>query len=199
MNDYEMISVIKNKKGKGLVVEYNPTNYSLISKGKHGAVFKLSDKKCIKVFLDKNMAAREAEAYKKIEGNTICPKFYEAGPNYIIIEYIDGLTLDKHLGRRKHISESIAMKMLFLLQEIKKMGFKDKDFELKNVILTKNDNLRLFDLVNAYHLKKEMPEYLFKDLEYRGLLDMFIEQLKNIDSKAYLEMKHFYEEYKNDR
>ncbi|MCT4595281.1 MAG: hypothetical protein N4A57_13610 [Anaeromicrobium sp.] len=199
MKDFSIISVVKNQEGKGLVVESNPTDYPLIAKGKHGAIFKLSDDQCVKIFFQEKTAAQEADAYKRINGSIICPKLYEVGPKYIIIEYIEGLTLSEYLEGKEFISKSLTKKILLLLQEIKKLGFTNIDMELQNTIITKDGVLRLVDLACSFYLNSNQPKLLFKDLEFRGLLDLFMKQVKKINFQTYLEMKSLHKEFIRNR
>lgn len=194
-----MISVMKNPKGKGLVVENNPTDYNFISKGCHGAVFKLSADRCVKIFLKNKSAAQEADAYTRIKGWTRCPKIYEVGPNYIVMEYIEGLTLEEYLKTKNYISESITKQILLILQEMKKLGFSRIDIRLHNAMVTKDDTIKVIDLVSEFHKKGSMAKRLFRGLEVLGLLDLFIAQVKEIDFKSYSEIKSLHEEFLNNR
>lgn len=189
MKDYEMISVIE-RYNDTVMIKSNPTNYPLIEKGWQGAVFKLSDERCVKIYARTHIASGEADAYKRIQGSTIFPKLYEVGPKYIVMEYIEGLTLEKYLKRKNYISESITKQILLLLEEIKKLDFKEIDFQLCNVIVMNDEILRLIDIANSFKIQKKHPELLYKGLNKLGLLGMFIRQVKKIDFNAYLEIKN---------
>ncbi|MBF8984163.1 hypothetical protein IZY60_11500 [Lutibacter sp. B2] len=188
MEDFKKIAII-GRRGQTVIVKTNLTNYQLIGKGWHGAVFKLSDERCVKIYASEIVAEAEVAAYKRIKGAIICPTIYEVGPNYIVMEYIEGITLRNYLKRKNDISETIAREILLLLQEMKKLGFTDIDFNLNNVIVTKNNILRLIDIVNGFKKRKRIPTALFKGLKELGLEDLFIEQVRKIDYNAYLEMK----------
>ena len=69
--------------------------YHLIGHGLHGRVYKLSSQCCIKVFRSGKHAEIERRAYEAARGCRFVPKLYEAGPNYIIIEYVRGETLKR--------------------------------------------------------------------------------------------------------
>lgn len=189
MKDYEMISVIAKYNDK-VIIKNNPTNYRLIGTGAQGAVFKLSNEQCIKIYANKKVAELEADAYERIKISTICPKLYKAGPNYIIIEYIEGLTLRQYLEEKKYISESITKQILELLREMKKLGFTVIDFGINNVMVTTNNRLKLIDLANVFSKERKYPTQLFKELKHIDLLGMFINQVKKINFNTYLQMKN---------
>ncbi|SHK08689.1 hypothetical protein SAMN02745975_03613 [Geosporobacter subterraneus DSM 17957] len=85
MYDFSKIR-ISRASTKELIVENN-TNYPMIDKGAHGAVFQISEDKCTKIYLDKTNCDLESTAYKKAQDSSIVPRLYEVGENYIVMEY----------------------------------------------------------------------------------------------------------------
>jgi hypothetical protein len=71
MEDFKTISLTSTKKK---VKVNNPTHYPLIGKGKQGAVFKLSSKRCVKIYSMQEHWEREYNAYKVMQGSHIIPK-----------------------------------------------------------------------------------------------------------------------------
>ena len=109
LKDYKKISV-KRMKDKNLIIK-NHTPYPLIGAGTQGAVFKISDDRCIKIFAKPAQAALEYNTYKSAQDSPIMPKLFEVGKNYIVIEYIKGATLLDYLMKRKKISSSLVTKL----------------------------------------------------------------------------------------
>ena len=97
----------------------------------------------------------------------------------------------QYLESNQILSEKITNQILFLLKEMKRLKFTRLDARLKHIIVTKQGELKVVDLVN--HLKKryDRPEFLMTGLEKLGLLSLFLEQVKNIDKQSYLEWKDF--------
>jgi RIO-like serine/threonine protein kinase len=187
LEDFKSISVTSVGRGKLEVV--NPTRYEFIAKGWHGAIFKLSDSQCVKIFADKKVAEDEIRSYKKMSGSSLIPKLYETGPNYIVMEYIKGLTVVEYLKREKELSESMARQFLAILQEFKRLQLTMLDFELDNAIVTEDNTIKIIDLASSFRSKFEKPEYLFKTLHRLKLLSQFMEHVKNIDSTTYQDWK----------
>ena len=59
MDELNSITVKLGKNESELEV-INPTNYELIGKGFQGAIFRLSEGRCVKIFVKKNIAIRKS-------------------------------------------------------------------------------------------------------------------------------------------
>ncbi|MEW5553460.1 AarF/UbiB family protein [Peribacillus frigoritolerans] len=197
MDDIKSIRVIREGDNNIEVVD-NPTSYPLIGTGKHGAVFKISSNQCVKIYTKPKNVLRESEALKTAQDSPIVPKLYEVGDNYIIMEYIEGPTLKEYLEAKGNITQDITQKILSLIQEMKRLNFVRVDPKLKQVIVTREEELRVIDHVFSYSKKKaDIPVGLLTGLSILGLLSAFLEQVKLIDPQSYEEWKDFKELEKN--
>ncbi|MCM3674226.1 AarF/UbiB family protein [Peribacillus simplex] len=193
MDDFKAIRVIREGDNNIEVVD-NPTSYPLIGTGKHGAVFKISSDQCVKIYTKPKNVLRESEALKTAQDSPIVPKIYEVGDNYIIMEYIEGPTLKEYLEAKGHITQDITQKILSLIQEMKRLNFVRVDPKLKQVIVTREEELRVIDHVFSYSKKKaDIPVGLLKGLSILGLLSTFLVQVKLIDPQSHGEWKYFKE------
>jgi len=163
-----------------LIVD-NPTNLKLIDKGAHGAVFKLSNDKCVKIYAEERNAELEANTYRRVQGSEIVPKLYDVGSNYIVMEFIEGISLSKYISDKKEISFNISQKLVFLLKEMRRLGFTRLDSSLRHIIITSDGRLKIIDLVYAYVRNDTMPNKIFTELEKIGLGKSFLEHVKQID------------------
>ncbi|MDK2798777.1 MAG: hypothetical protein PWP27_491 [Clostridiales bacterium] len=193
MEDFKCISVTRTST-KELKIN-NPTHYPLIGKGEQGAVFKLSSKRCVKIYARQKQAEMEANVYKLTQDSPIIPKLYEIGSNYIIMEYIEGPTLEEYLKKKRKISKSLTSQILFMLKEMNHLGFTRLNVRLKHVIITKQEMLKVIDHVNSFTIKERRPIILFDKFEKLDLLHPFLKQVKKIDKEIYLEWKESMSEY----
>ena len=120
MTDFKSIQVTKGIKTLEIV---NPTSYPLIGMGAQGAVFKLSEDRCVKIYTNPLQAKMEMEALKAGQHLSFFPRLYEYGDNYNVIDYFNAPTLKEYLRNCTYIPESIAMKLLDILGEMKKAQF----------------------------------------------------------------------------
>ena len=166
-----------------------PSNYPLVGKGVDGAVYRLSENTCIKIYFEQKKAKAEIKAYIAIQGSKMFPQFYGSGPKYIIIEYIEGESLKHYLENHRTISESIAKQLLTILQEIKRCGFTRIDASLRHILVNQHEELKFIDHVHAFEYDQSRPKHLFSSLEDLHLLKPFIELVKVLDLKTYKEWK----------
>lgn len=187
MNDFTQIVVTP-----GIPVEVlsNPTTYPLIGKGLQGAVFKLSDDRCVKIYSKEKFCRREKNVLEQIgRKSAIVPEIFEAGENYIIIEYLNGPSLQELLEKSGEMSEAIAIQIIDLIKELKSLQFRRIDFALRHTIYDKSGKLKIIDHVNSFKKQRSHPKRLVKDLKKLGLLASFLEHVKNKEPDFYEEWK----------
>jgi predicted Ser/Thr protein kinase len=189
VEDFKSIRVLR-KGDNEVEIVHNPTSLPLIGKGKQGAVFKLSSDLCVKVYANQANVLKESEVLKIAQAGFV-PKLYEVGENYIIMEYIEGPSLQEYLKSKGNITEDITKKILYLIEEMKRIKFTRLDSRLKEIIVTKQGELKMVDLVSHFTKKYEIPQLLLANLKKLGLLSSFLEQVKKIDPQSYLEWKDF--------
>jgi predicted Ser/Thr protein kinase len=195
LEDFKKISVVHGP-SIALLVD-NPTDLKLVDKGAHGAVFRLSQDKCVKIYADNHNAEMEAKSYRMGQGSEIVPILYEVGDNFIIMEFIDGISLWKYLSNKKEISFDIAKKIIFLLKEMKRLGFTRVDSSLRHIIVTKDESLKAIDLVYAYVRKDSKPVKVFTELQKIGLVKPFLDYVKIIDKELFNDWNESMAEFMN--
>jgi predicted Ser/Thr protein kinase len=182
MDDFRKIKVYPGKKGVNF---HNPTSFKFIGRGYSGAVFKISEDKCVKIFLKRKSATTEAWALNKGAETGFFPKLYEAGPDYVVMEYIKGPDLYTYLKKRGELPNHIAEQMLNCLKAIKRLGFTRLNIHLRHFIVTEDENLKLIDHAHALKDISTKPKYLLKKLDKLGLKDDFLTYVKKTDEKTY--------------
>jgi predicted Ser/Thr protein kinase len=195
MEEFNRIKVIHGPSIE-LIVD-NPTELKLVDKGAHGAVFKLSDNKCIKIYAENINAELEAESYRKGQASEMVPRLYEVGANYIIMEFIEGISLYEYLSKKNDVDLIIAKKLLFVLREMKRLGFTRIDSSLRHILVTTDESLKAIDLVYAYVRNDIKPIKIFTELRNLDLVKPFLEQVKKLDINLYNEWVIVMSEYMN--
>jgi len=188
MKDFTSINVTKGEK---LLEINNPTSYPLVGKGSQGAVFKLSDEKCVKIYADPLQAKMEQEALKTSKKNPFMPKVYDTGKNYIVMEYLNGPTLKDYLLGSMYMPEDITRKLLHLLKEFKKAKFTMVDAPLRHIFIVNNE-LKVVDHVNAFKRIHPVPIKLLRDLKLLLLKDSFLMQVQKLEPDTYEEWDRFF-------
>jgi predicted Ser/Thr protein kinase len=182
MVDFRLIKVTKGP--KTLLID-NPTNYPLIGMGAQGAVFKLSEERCVKVYSNTLQAQMELEALKAGQHLPFFPRLYEYGENYIVMEYFNAPTLKEYLRNNTYIPESITKKLLNILSEMKKAQFTMVDAPLRHIFVLENEELKVIDHVNAFKRVHPVPLKLLRDLNMMLLKESFLSLVKKMEPGTY--------------
>lgn len=196
MKEYKLISVTLNSNNK-LDIK-NPTNLKLVGMGGQGAVFKIDDNRCIKIYHDHNIAIAEQNAYLKTLGSPIMPKLYEIGAKYIIIEYISTKNLKDYLLEKGKVSEKITQELIKMFKEMKRLNFLRRDESLRHILLNDDEEVKIVDHVYAFTLDNPLPVKMFRQLNEIGMLKNFILLGKNIEPNLFKELREKMPEYFSD-
>ena len=193
MKEYLKIQVkeIDNKKLEII----NPTEYPLVGQGSQGAIFKLDNKRCIKVYGNSKIAEREKDAYAKGAGASFLPILYETGPLYIIIEYIQGPNLKQYLKEKGKLPLWAATELIQVLKEMRLYGFWRRDESLRHILVKDEQKIKIVDHVYAFSLKNPYPVKLFRQLDEIGRLQEFLYQVEAQDAILFEELKGAMKDY----
>lgn len=178
MKEFKSIKVTKGI--KTLIID-NPTNYPMIGMGSQGAVFKLSEEKCVKIYTDEMQAKMEAEALKAGQHLSFFPRLYETGTNFVVMEYFNAPTLKEYLRNCTYIPESITKKLLSMLNAMKKANFTMVDAPLRHIFVLENEELKVVDHVNAFKRQHPVPLKLLRDLNIILLKDSFLSRVQKME------------------
>jgi predicted Ser/Thr protein kinase len=183
MYDFNRISVLHGPSIELIVKNHSP--YPMVDKGAHGAVFKISEDKCVKIYADEINCTLEAKVYTAAQASPIVPRLYEVGKNYIVMEFLPGTSLREYLIQKGRMPSSIARQILFILKEMERLGFTRLDSALRHMIVNQNKEVKVIDIVYAYTRKDPKPVKLFTELKELGLVEEFMEKVKQLDSHLY--------------
>nr|WP_275980346.1 AarF/UbiB family protein [Halalkalibacter alkaliphilus] len=161
-----------------------------------GAVFKISDKKCVKLYPDDEHRVWEEEVLKKIQSSSYFPKIYESDKNYLVMEYVDGITLEDYLKKKKIMPESITKEIIAIHKEMERLKFTDRDIYLRHFIVINNEKIKVIDHVKSFTRVRPQPKRLIKGLKKLGLLDSFLLSVKKIDYKMYRKWRKTVSKYR---
>lgn len=185
-DDFKLIKVDRIvQNGEKELIIHNPTNLKLIGEGSQGAVFQLSEERCVKIYVNPNAAIKEGKALEAARETNIVPKVYEVGPNYVIMEYLKGTNLKDHLKTTKELPESFTKQIIMIRKELKRVGFIRIKTSIGHFIVTEGNVLKAIDHSDGLTMNDPYNPKMFRDLKKLGLLNTFLEQAKQIDPESY--------------
>ena len=163
--------------------------YKLIGKGADGSVFQLGPNHCVKVFVKKETKTLELIALQAGQSSPVIPRLYEDGENYIVMEYVKGISLPQYLKKEKQLPKSIVEKILAMLVELEKIGFDRRDTEVRHILFNENMDIRVIDLKRAFGPARTIPTKLLKGIKKKGYLEEFMQHVNQLDPTLYKKWK----------
>jgi len=158
-------SVTFSREGSKTIVTDKHENLDFVGAGRSAFVFKIkSTEKVIKVFLSPFVAVAKEEAriYRKLQGIDYFPVLYEAGENYLVIDYLRGYTFFECLSKGLVIAPQHVQEVDHALMLARQKGLNPSDIHLRNIIFTFNGEIKVID-VARFGQKKECTQW--KDLK----------------------------------
>jgi predicted Ser/Thr protein kinase len=148
-----------------------------LGEGHNGIVYLLPEGKVIKICYEVKSCKKEYDILRRIKKNKYFPRVYGMVGNYMIRDYVDGITLNKHI--KKHgLNKELALKLMELLEEFNRLGFKKQDIRCKDIMIQPDDRLMVIDPKKCYSKKRDFPKHLSKGLFKLGVLDSFMNMVK---------------------
>jgi predicted Ser/Thr protein kinase len=160
LNNYQALSktVIINKKNR--LISHDDS-LILVGTGRSAFVFRIkSSNKAIKIFFPtfSYLAAKEAEIYKTLQNIAYYPSIYETGLNYIVMDYIEGLTLFQCMSHGKIITPAHLKEIDYALSLASDQGLNPSDIHLRNIFITSTNEIRIID-VARFRQKKDCRQW----------------------------------------
>jgi len=138
------------------VAVYNERLLKLVGTGRSAFVFKIENtNKALKVFFPNlcHIAQEEASVYEIVQHNASYPFLYESGPNYIVIDFIDGHTFFECLTLGIPISEKEILAVDLALSSAQKSGLNPSDIHLRNILITRDGKVKIIDVARFRQTK----------------------------------------------
>ncbi|MEF3312870.1 serine/threonine protein kinase [Paenibacillus sp. GYB004] len=172
-------------KGKKELKVHNPTDYPMIGIGAQGAVFRLSPKRCVKLYESTHSAYWEAKALKAAKEGTFFPRLHEAGDNYVVMDYLEGPTLQEYVKRHGELPEWACAQIVGILQEMRRFKFARIDTRIGHIIVTSGNKLKVIDHSGAFRTTRRAPFMLLISLEKAEVLLPFLRYAARHHPKLY--------------
>ena len=134
---------------------------TLVGTGRSAYVFRIeSSNKVIKIFFPRfvHVAKEEADIYKELQGIDYYPSVYESGTNYIVMDFIEGLTFFECITNGKKITPNHICEVDYALSLARDRGLNPSDIHLRNILITSQGEVKLID-VARFRQKKSCTQW----------------------------------------
>jgi predicted Ser/Thr protein kinase len=169
----------------------NKTPLVMMGKGRQGAVFKVTDDICVKVFGNTEDCDREYYALSLGQQTSLFPKLYGKGPLYIVMEIIKGVDLREYL-QSQPLTKALSAKLIEMLITFKKIGYERIDHHKRQIYLQSDGSLKVIDVARTIWRDRVYP-YPRKLLTSLGEENkaIFMAHVQEMAPELYMEWLHY--------
>lgn len=168
---------IKRDSQKNIIIKLDECKF--IRQNGSNTVYLMKDNRAVKTFQDPVNCKSEYNLLKAMEKNPYFPKVYSFYGHYIIREYIDCINIVKYISIHG-FSQVLAVKLIDLITALINLNFIDLDITLNDIFIKKNSEPILLNF-NESSGSVKLYEHIFKNLDTLGLLNKFLDMLKDYD------------------
>jgi hypothetical protein len=171
----------------------------MIGKGRQGAVFKVSDDICVKVFGNEEDCEREYVALSLGQNTNLFPRTFGKGPLYIAMEIITGVDLREYL-QSQSLTPELSYKLIQMLITFKEIGFERIDHHKRQIFLQPDGNLKVIDVARTIWRDRVYP-YPRKLLTSLGEenKELFLAHVQELSPLLYEEWRYYIRMEENSR
>lgn len=165
-----------------------------LGKGNNGVVYRIDEKKIIKIFNEEKVCKKELSILKASSKCSSFPQVYGYGDYFIIRDFVDGIRLDKYLNKNT-INQEIVESIVNLIKDFKRLHYKKLDIRCKDLYVQDDFSLRVIDPKNNYSKTMDYPRHLMKGIYKRNQIGPFFFYLQKIDTELYEKWKKKFQLY----
>ena len=163
MKTYEELanSIIYKRKGSKNELLNKSNELEVVGIGRSAYAFRIkSTNLVLKVYFPthKYVGKEESTVYNMLQANPFFPTLHAYGENYIVIDYIPGDTFFTCLLKGIPIKSKHILQIDNALKSVKKVGLNPSDVHLRNIILTRDGEVKLID-VARFRQKGECTQW----------------------------------------
>ena len=166
------------------MLDINVEDLTLIGAGSHGKVYRLDEKRCLKICKNAKHIQMEFAVLKHSERFPHFPRVYECEDNYMIREYFDGPNVRQYILEHG-LSKRLCANLLEILEIFKELGYTRLDCRLSHIIVAENETLKIIDPTRNMDKTADYPRKLLLGLNQLGYKNKFLDYVKELHPDYY--------------
>lgn len=157
-----------------------------LGKGTGGRVYLMPDGKAIKIFNFEEQCRKEYKILLAVKGDKHFPEVYECRGNSMIREFIAGVSLTEYI-KQNGLSKNLSLNLIELIEDFKEVGFLRLDMRCAHIFVQEDETVRVIDPREHFSMNIPYPMLLLKGLHRLGVLDNFMNIVKDINPLLYMQ------------
>ena len=164
---------------------YDINKLELIGEGRQGRVYKLPNSKVLKVFYNKSSYQDQLNILLKGKDSRFFPRVFKYHNHSIIMEFIEGTPLSDYLLKNT-LDEQLSVELVKLIEEFNKLYFTRLDIRLCHIYVQADKTIKIIDPRKSFEIIQPFPLLMMRGLEGHGVLDTFLNYIKNPYPEHYI-------------
>jgi RIO-like serine/threonine protein kinase len=171
----------------------NNSSLSMMGKGRQGAVFKINDQWCMKVYGEEEDCEREYFALSLGKDTPLIPNVYCKGENFIVMDMVYGIDLREYL-QTNPLTKNLSYQLIQLLIVFKQIGYERIDHHKRQIFLQPDGTLKVIDVGRTVWRNRTYP-YPRKLLQSLGedYKAVFMSHVQEMAPDLHDEWEHYIE------
>lgn len=157
--------------------EINLNNYPKIGEGRHGVVYRLDKKRCLKKYRKEKYAWQEYKVLNHSQKFPQFPRIYQFNGKFMIREYCDGPDIREYI-LKNGLNRNLAQKLVEIIEVFEQLGYSRLDCQLTHIIVTPGMQLKVIDPTRNMDKKMDYPRQMLHHLDRLGYKDKFLRYVK---------------------
>ncbi|WHZ59135.1 hypothetical protein [Metabacillus hrfriensis] len=169
----------------------NKSGLEMIGKGRQGAVFKINDQLCMKIYGEIEDCEREYYALSLGKNTPLLPKVHCKGENFVVMDMVYGVDLREYL-QVNPLTKELSYKLIEMLLVFKEIGYERIDHHKRQIYLQHDGSLKVIDVGRTVWRNRTYPypRKLLMSLgeDYKAV---FLSHVKEAAPELYNEWEHY--------
>lgn len=165
---------------KNIIIKLDECKF--IRQSGNTSVYLMKNNNAVKIFQDPAECKSEYNLLKVID-NPYFPKVFRFCGHYFIREYVYCTNIIKYISING-VNNDLFINLIKLMEELKKFSFINFDITFNDIFIKKDLEFILLNVKKSSDPTK-LYQNISKDLGNLGLLEKFLEVLKNYDESLY--------------
>lgn len=179
-----MLSAIKSYREAYNEYDIDLRDCTYLGEGHNGIVYRMPDGKVIKIFKERKCCRNEYLILKSVKGSSHFPSVYFCGDNYVIRDYVGGTNARQYI-KEKGLTHKLALNLIGLVEEFRKLRFTKLDIRCRDLYVQEDESIIVIDPKSSYTRKVDFPRHLAKGLKKLGVLEEFLDTVKQGQPELY--------------